>query len=87
MSIGNVGQLAVDLLIANLPLELVGHIYDHDVLPIAGSDAYGVNGRMITSIDGMPDVSYIGCALLTGVLNGCLDNGDDMFPSVRSIPR
>jgi hypothetical protein len=53
VSIGNVGQLAIDLLIANLPLELVGHIYDKDILPVSGNDAYGVQGRIITSADGM----------------------------------
>ena len=53
VSIGNVGQLATDLLVSNLGLKLVGHIHDEDVLPVAGDDAYGVPGRVVTSIDGM----------------------------------
>lgn len=66
VSIGNVGQLVTDLLITNLNLKLVGHIHDEDVLAVAGNDAYGTTGRVVTSVDGMSRRSF---ALKTSCIN------------------
>lgn len=41
LSIGNVGQLAVDLLISSLRAERAGYLDDPYVLPCVGNDAYG----------------------------------------------
>ncbi|KAM7250179.1 hypothetical protein ACFE04_022062 [Oxalis oulophora] len=41
LSIGNVGQLAVDLLISSLKSEKIGYLDDPSVLPCIGNDAYG----------------------------------------------
>ncbi|XP_057769804.1 uncharacterized protein LOC130989739 [Salvia miltiorrhiza] len=40
LSIGNVGQLAVDLLISSLEAEKIGCLDDQNVLPCVGNDAY-----------------------------------------------
>lgn len=40
LSIGNVGQLAVDLLIASTKAERIGYLDDPNVLPCVGNDAY-----------------------------------------------
>lgn len=40
LSIGNVGQLTVDLLIASLKSEKIGYLDDPNVLPCVGNDAY-----------------------------------------------
>ncbi|GER49859.1 proteasome assembly chaperone 2 [Striga asiatica] len=40
LSIGNVGQLAVDLLISSLKSEKIGYLDDPNVLPCVGNDAY-----------------------------------------------
>lgn len=40
LSIGNVGQLAVDLLISSLKAENIGCLDDPNVLPCVGNDAY-----------------------------------------------
>ncbi len=40
VTIGTVGQLAVDLLIATLKAQLVGYLEDPDVLPVVGADPY-----------------------------------------------
>ncbi|GAA0141204.1 chaperone [Lithospermum erythrorhizon] len=40
LSIGNVGQLAVDVLIPTLKAERIGYIDDPNVLPCVGNDAY-----------------------------------------------
>ncbi|XP_057965273.1 uncharacterized protein LOC131155842 [Malania oleifera] len=41
LSIGNVGQLALDLLIASTRAERIGYLDDPNVLPCVGNDAYG----------------------------------------------
>uniref|UniRef100_A0A7N0TDE5 Proteasome assembly chaperone 2 n=1 Tax=Kalanchoe fedtschenkoi TaxID=63787 RepID=A0A7N0TDE5_KALFE len=41
LSIGNVGQLSVDLLVASLKAERAGYLDDPYVLPCVGNDAYG----------------------------------------------
>lgn len=41
LSIGNVGQLAADLLVSSMGTERVGYLDDPYVLPCVGNDAYG----------------------------------------------
>ncbi|KAG2705547.1 hypothetical protein I3760_05G059800 [Carya illinoinensis] len=41
LSIGNVGQLAVDLLVSSTRAERIGFLDDPNVLPCVGNDAYG----------------------------------------------
>ncbi|KAL4279540.1 hypothetical protein GQ457_03G000370 [Hibiscus cannabinus] len=41
LSIGNVGQLAVDLLVSSMKAERIGYLDDPFVLPCVGNDAYG----------------------------------------------
>ncbi|OVA18603.1 Proteasome assembly chaperone 2 [Macleaya cordata] len=41
LSIGNVGQLAIDLLVSSLRAERIGYLDDPSVLPCVGNDAYG----------------------------------------------
>ncbi|KAK4340294.1 hypothetical protein RND71_041756 [Anisodus tanguticus] len=40
LSVGNVGQLAVDLLVASLRAERIGYLDDPNVVPCIGNDAY-----------------------------------------------
>ncbi|XP_009761533.1 uncharacterized protein [Nicotiana sylvestris] len=40
LSVGNVGQLAVDLLVASLRAERIGYLDDPNVVPCVGNDAY-----------------------------------------------
>merc|ERR1712142_325944 len=40
VSVGNVGQLAVDLLISTLKMKKVGYIYDESITPVIGNDPY-----------------------------------------------
>lgn len=54
MSVGNVAQLASDLLISTLKMERVGHLYDHCLLPLVCQSAFDHNsGVMTTSAEGM----------------------------------
>ncbi|XP_010525686.1 PREDICTED: proteasome assembly chaperone 2 [Tarenaya hassleriana] len=41
LSVGNVGQLAVDLLVSSMGAERVGYLDDPFMLPCVGNDAYG----------------------------------------------
>ncbi|XP_010466023.1 PREDICTED: proteasome assembly chaperone 2-like [Camelina sativa] len=41
LSIGNVGQLAVDLLVSSTDADRVGYLDDTNLLPCVGNDAYG----------------------------------------------
>ncbi|XP_023641863.1 proteasome assembly chaperone 2 [Capsella rubella] len=41
LSIGNVGQLAVDLLVSSTDAERIGYLDDPNLLPCVGNDAYG----------------------------------------------
>lgn len=41
LSIGNVGQLAVDLLVSTMRAERIGYLDSPFVLPCVGNDAYG----------------------------------------------
>lgn len=54
LSIGNVGQLAVDLLIASTRAERVGYLDDPNVLPCVGNDAYwpSPQGQLALPLEG-----------------------------------
>ncbi len=54
-SIGNVGQLAADLLIATLRLPLIGHLESQHLLPCLGLDAFGPGGTLHLPLDVMAD--------------------------------
>lgn len=49
VSVGNVGQLACDLLISALNARRVGFLYDDSTMPVAGSDPFDQNSRHITT--------------------------------------
>ncbi|XP_069476930.1 proteasome assembly chaperone 2 [Ambystoma mexicanum] len=52
VSVGNVGQLAVDLIISTLNMVKVGYIYTDCLVPMAGSDPYAVSiGKSELSIN------------------------------------
>ena len=55
ISIGNVGQLAIDLLIYNLDFKKVGYLYDHSILPLVGNDPFSSpkvpQGNLVTSAE------------------------------------
>ncbi|GAQ78007.1 hypothetical protein KFL_000060740 [Klebsormidium nitens] len=53
ISIGNVGQLAIDLIITGLDLKRIGFLEEPNVLPCAGNDAVGLTseGIMSTSLE------------------------------------
>ena len=40
VSVGNVGQLAADLVISTLQMKKVGHITDDSITPVIGNDPY-----------------------------------------------
>ena len=55
ISVGNVGQLAVDLVVSTLGLQRVGWIQDTALLPIVGNDAFDHTpgrGYLHTSAEG-----------------------------------
>ena len=53
ISVGNVGQLAVDLLINTLRLPRAGHLHHPSLLPLAGSGAYShTSGLLHTAAEG-----------------------------------
>ena len=57
VSVGNVGQLAVDLLISTLELEKVGRLHSECVLPVVGNDPFSEksnNCSLMTAIEGEP---------------------------------
>ncbi|XP_046842744.1 proteasome assembly chaperone 2-like isoform X2 [Xenia sp. Carnegie-2017] len=53
ISVGNVGQLAIDLLIHNLCLKRVGYFYDDCILPLVGNNPFDEpdcnDGSLVTS--------------------------------------
>jgi len=56
VSIGNVGQLAVDLLISSLSLSKVGFIECPFVLPVAGNDTFSENeGKLAVNVEVFQD--------------------------------
>ncbi|KAJ7551012.1 hypothetical protein O6H91_07G129900 [Diphasiastrum complanatum] len=58
LSIGNVGQLAVDLLISSLGAERIGFLEDPNVLPCVGNDPFGPEpeGRLTVALELYRDV-------------------------------
>lgn len=55
ISVGNVGQLAADLLINTLKLPHVGYLSDPAILPLVGNDAFDhtqPSGYLHTSAEG-----------------------------------
>lgn len=53
VSVGNVGQLAADLIVSTLEMTNVGYIYDESILPVVGNNPYSA-------------VSHSSCSLVTG---------------------
>lgn len=50
VSVGNVGQLAVDLLLSTLEVKDAGYLYDECVLPIVGADPFNpMSKKLVTS--------------------------------------
>ncbi|KYQ94264.1 proteasome assembly chaperone 2 [Tieghemostelium lacteum] len=49
LTIGNVGQLSVDLLISTLKCKRIGYIIDENIIPIIGNDTYTPNGSGVLS--------------------------------------
>jgi len=59
-SIGQVGQLAVDLLISTFSLPRVGFLESPFLLPISGQNAYGTTG-ISTTFEGKVNLSFLFC--------------------------
>ena len=58
VSVGNVGQLAADLIISTLCLERVGYLYDDSIVPVIGNDPFATEDtakvcRLMTAAEGM----------------------------------
>ncbi len=56
-TVGNVGQLAADLLICSFPFEMIGYLDTKGlVAAMAGNDAYTKksNGKLCTAVEGLP---------------------------------
>ncbi len=73
VAVGNVGQLAVDLLISSLDLQLVEHSPANKfMLPLVGPDAYGEPGsnQLSTSLSGT--ASQLFCFHLSIRVDCCL---------------
>ena len=56
VSVGNVGQLAVDMVISTLWMERIGYIYHDSILPLVGNDPFAhpesVACKIVTSCEG-----------------------------------
>ena len=56
VSVGNVGQLAVDMVISTLWMERIGYIYHDSILPLVGNDPFAhpesVSCKIVTSCEG-----------------------------------
>lgn len=68
ISVGNVGQLAVDLMINTLKLPRVGYLSDPAVLPLIGNDAFDHTqpaGHLHTSAEGTLCDYFMSSSLLT----------------------
>lgn len=61
LSIGNVGQLAVDLLVASTRAERIGYLDTPYVLPCVGNDAYGPvpNGELALPLEGLHSLTSL----------------------------
>ena len=58
MSVGNVGQLTVDLLVSTMHMEKVGYLSTDAVYPVVGNDPFrapGPSGKceLVTATEGM----------------------------------
>ena len=55
VSVGNVGQLAVDMVISTLWMERIGYIYHDSILPLVGNDPFAhpesVSCKIVTSCE------------------------------------
>lgn len=52
VAVGNVGQLAVDLLISSLNAKRIGYVWDSAFIPIIGPDPYNENSSdLCTAVD------------------------------------
>ena len=59
LTIGNVGQLAVDLLISTLALPRIGFLEDDHVVPMAGNDTFSTNqGKLSCAIEGIKAIQH-----------------------------
>eukprot|EP01018_Ginkgo_biloba_P002858 Gb_26126 [translate_table: standard] len=79
LSIGNVGQLAVDLLVSSLGADKVGYLDDPYVLPCVGNDAYGpeAQGDLAVALEASACLSRVGLAFVDrGVLESKKNNLD-----------
>jgi proteasome assembly chaperone 2 len=56
LSIGNVGQLAMDLMVSSTKAERIGYFDDPFILPCLGNDAYGPvpQGHLALPLEGQP---------------------------------
>ena len=59
MSIGNVGQLAVDLIVSSISPNChhIGYLYDSCILPVVGNDAFTQSscslGKLNVGVEGL----------------------------------
>ncbi|EGG25372.1 proteasome assembly chaperone 2 [Cavenderia fasciculata] len=52
LTLGNIGQLCIDLIINTYGFERVGYIYDENIIPVVGNDTYTTNkGVMSTAVE------------------------------------
>lgn len=49
VSVGNIGQLAIDLLISSLQLEKIGTVWSTALIPIIGTDPYNTNSDLLST--------------------------------------
>ena len=57
MSVGNVGQLTIDLIVSTLHMDRVGYLSTDAVYPVIGNDPFSVRGSksqclLVTAIEG-----------------------------------
>lgn len=73
LSIGNVGQLAVDLLVSSTAAERVGYLDDLNLLPCVGNDAYGPLpcGDLALPLEGNSFCFMCHCTSLNLALHPC----------------
>ena len=62
MSVGNVAQLTVDLLVATLKMEHIGHLHDECFLPLVCHSVFDhTKGALSTSAEGIVYQSVCWC--------------------------
>lgn len=61
LSIGNVGQLGVDLLISSTRADRIGYLDDPNVLPCVGNDAYFPFSKpqLALSLEGLSSINIL----------------------------